>query len=95
MVRPDSMKMIYAKMWLKKWIKYNHDKFDDKTFNCKLNWKIVNLSHRVFKSHGLRGHNTRQAIRKQLWAYSKMELRQYHPSMVDRMLSYLKRILAR
>lgn len=54
------MKMIYARLWLKKYIKYNHAKFDDKTFNRKLNWAIVNLSHRVYKAHSLRGHNDRK-----------------------------------
>jgi hypothetical protein len=88
------MKLIYAKLWLKKYIKYNHDKFDEKTFNRKLNWKIVNLSHRVYKSHGLRGHNTRQQIRKILWDYSKKELKPYRPSMISKIISYLKGIIA-
>jgi hypothetical protein len=88
------MKLIYTKLWLKKWIRYNHNKFNDKNaLNRELNWKIVNLSHRIFKSHGLRGHNTRQQIRKQLWAYSKKELRQYYPSVLDRIVNYLRRIL--
>jgi len=87
------MKLIYAKFWLKKYIKYNYDKFDEKTFNRKLNWKIVNLSHRVYKSHGLRGHNTRQKIRKMLWAYSKKELELYRPSMSSKIINYLKGII--
>jgi hypothetical protein len=92
------MKLIYAKLWLKKYIKYNYDESDEKTFNRKLNWKIVNLSHRVYNSHGLKGHNTRQQIRKILWDYSEKELKQYglsryHPSMISRIISYLKRII--
>ena len=87
------MKLIYAKLWLKKWIKYNHDKFDEKLFNRKLNWAIVNLSHRVYKSHGLKGHNTRQQIRKTLWAYSKAELKQYRPSMINKVINYLKGLI--
>jgi hypothetical protein len=87
------MKLIYAKLWLKKFIKYNQDKFDVKTFNRKLNWAIVNLSHRVYKSHGLKGHNTRQEIRKTLWSYSRAELNQYRPSLISRIISYLKKIL--
>ena len=84
------MKLIYAKLWLKKYIKYNYDKFDEKTFNRKLNWAIVNLSHRVYKSHGLRGHNTRQKIRKILWDYSKTELKLYRPSMTSKIIRYLR-----
>ena len=57
------MKMMYARLQLKKYIKYNHSKFDNKTLNRKLNLAIVNLSHRVYKSHGIRGHNGRQRIR--------------------------------
>jgi predicted metallopeptidase len=87
------MEMKYAKLWLKKFIKYNHKKFDGKTFNRKLNWAIVNLSHRVFKSRGLRGHNIRQNIRKELWVYSRMELKHYQPSMINRIVSYLKQII--
>ena len=87
------MKMVYARLWLKKYIKYNHVKFDNKTFNRKLNWAIVNLSHRVYKSHGLRGHDTRQNIRKSLWDYSNVELRKYRPSIINKIISYLKRII--
>ncbi len=85
------MKLIYAKFWVKKYIKYNHDKFDDRTFDKKLNWAIVNLSHRVYKFHGARGHNIRHGIRKTLWNYAKIELRSYRPSLLDRFVSYLKK----
>ena len=67
------MKLIYAKLWLKKYIKYNHDNLDEN----KLNRAIINLSHRVYKSHGQRGHNVRQSIRAQLVEYSKAELARY------------------
>src|SRR5271157_1027561 len=67
------MKLIYAKLWLKKWIKYNHDDLDEN----KLNRAIINLSHRVYKSYGLKGHNTRQKIRQILKDYSKIELANY------------------
>ena len=87
------MKLIYAKLWLKKFIKYNHDKFDGKTFDHKLNWDIVNLSHRVYKGHGLRGHSNRQEIRKTLWDYSKAELKQYRQSIISKILSYLKKLI--
>jgi hypothetical protein len=89
------MKERYAKLWLKKYIRYNHDKFDEKTFNRKLNWAIVNLSHRVCKSHGLAGHNRRQNVRKVLWNYSKSELKPYRPSMISKIISYIKRIRTR
>ena len=84
--------MIYAKLWVKKYIKYNHDKFDEKTFNRKLNWAIVNLSHRVWKTRDAKGHDIRQKIRKQLWGYSKTELKQYRPSVMDKIINYLKGI---
>lgn len=69
----DSMKLIYAKLWLKKYIKYNHNELDEN----KLNRAIINLSHRVYKSHGRHGHNVRQNIRSQLVEYSKSELARY------------------
>ena len=87
------MKMMHARLWLKKYIKYNHAKFDDKTFNRKLNWAIVNLSHRVYKAHSVRGHNGRQRIRKLLWNYSNMELKEYRQSMISKVVSYLKRVM--
>lgn len=87
------MKMMYARLWLKKYIKYNYSKFDDQTLNHKLDRAIVNLSHRVYKSHGLRGHNGRQKIRKSLWDYSNMELKKYRPSIFSKIVSYLKRIV--
>ena len=78
---------------VKKYIKYNHDKFDKKVFKHRLNRAIVNLSHRVYKSHGIRGHNVRQKIRKLLWNYSNMELKKYRPSMISKIVSYLKRVM--
>lgn len=69
-----AMKLIYAKLWLKKFIKYNHANLDEN----KLNRAIINLSHRVYKSHGQRGHNVRQSIRAQLVEYSKAELARYN-----------------
>ncbi|OJT94738.1 hypothetical protein Micr_00768 [Candidatus Micrarchaeum sp.] len=70
------MKLIYAKLWLKKYIKYNHDNLDEND----LNKAIINLSHRVFRSHGLKDHNTRQKIRQILVNYSKIELAKYNVS---------------
>ena len=67
------MKLVYAKLLLKKFIKYNHDNLDEN----KLNRAIINLSHRVYKSYGQRGHNVRQSIRAQLVEYSKAELARY------------------
>ena len=84
------MKMIYAKLWLKKYIKYNHNKFDKKIFKHRLNRAIVHLSHCVYKSHGLRGHNVRQNIRKSLWEYSNMELKKYRLSIINKIVRYLK-----
>jgi hypothetical protein len=69
------MKLIYAKFWLRKYIKYNINKFDEKTFENKLNRAVITLSHTVFKSHGFHGHITRQEIRKQLQAFVELELR--------------------
>ena len=87
------MKMMYARLWLKKYIRYNHAKFDEKTFNHKLNRDIINLSHRVYKSHGIRGHNVRQRIRKLLLNYSNVELKKYRPSIISKIVSYLKRVM--
>ena len=87
------MEIMYARLWLKKYIKYNHDKFDKKIFKHRLNLAIVHLSHRVYKTHGLRGHNVRQNIRKLLWNYSNMELKKYRPSIINKIVSYLKRII--
>ena len=87
------MKMIYAKLWLKKYIKHNHDKFDKKIFKHRLNRAIIHLSHRVYKSHGLRGHNVRQKIRKLLLNYCKMELKKYRPSIISKIVGYLKKII--
>ncbi len=70
------MKLYYAKMWLKKYIKYNHNHLDEN----KLNRAIINLSHRVYKSHGVKGHNVRQKIRMQLVEYSRIELAKYGTS---------------
>jgi hypothetical protein len=36
-------------------------------YKRKINWRIVCLSHAVCKRHGLKGHNIRQKIRKELW----------------------------
>ena len=103
------MKLLYAKLWLKKYIKYNHNKLDEN----KLNRAIINLSHRVYKSRGIKGHNVRQKIRDTLVEYSKIELASYNmtfnrplktryrrryvivkrPSLIDRVLRSLKRII--
>jgi hypothetical protein len=76
------MKLIYAKFWLRKFIKYNINKLDDKTFNYKLGRAVINLSHRVFKSHGFHGHSTRQEIRQQLQDFIKIELKKYDKKWV-------------
>lgn len=92
------MKLIYAKLLLKKYIKYNHDKYDKKTLKRKIYGNIVQLSHRVFKSHGQRGHEVRQRVRKQFLEYSIIELRRYYvptykPSIISKIIGYLKRII--
>jgi hypothetical protein len=40
---------------------------DDKALFYKVNWIIVSTSHDICKSHGSRGHRTRQQIRRRLW----------------------------
>jgi len=87
-----SMKLFYAKMYVRKWIRYNYGKYDGMTFNSKLNWAVVNLSHRVCKLHGTRGHAIRQKIRKTLWAYAKVEIRRYQPSITNRLIGFLRAI---
>jgi len=86
------MKLIFAKLWLKKYIKYNYEKFDGKTFNRKLNWAIVNLSHRVCKLHSQKGHDIRQEMRKTLWAYGKVEIRNYQPTFIGRILRHIRKL---
>lgn len=92
------MKLIYAKLWLKKYIRYNHNKYDKKTLKSKVYGSIVNLSHRVYKSHGLHGHNVRQKIRRQLLEYSILEMNRYYlptprPSMISKIINYLRRVI--
>lgn len=88
------MELFYAKKWLKRYIKYNWDKYDEDTLKRKINWEIVHLSHRVYKTHGLKGHNVRQDIRKKLWDYANVELKNYNlkkTSIIRKIISYLKR----
>lgn len=66
------MRVLYAKLWLKQFIKYRSN---DKNFIEKLNKNIINLSHRVYKGHGIKGHNTRQDIRKILVLYAFNEIK--------------------
>lgn len=72
------MKLIYAKLWLKKFIKYNVNVLDDKSFELKLNKAIINLSHRVFRAHSLHGHDARQDIRLKLQKFVARELKYYN-----------------
>lgn len=85
--------MKYAKLWLNRWIIFNYGKYDEKTFHRKLNWSIVNLSHRVCKIKGAIGHSNRQTIRKKLWDYCIIELKHYQPSMLNKILGYIRRII--
>ena len=57
------MKLQYAKYWINKYLIYH-------PYNSVNYRDIINLSHRVCKSHGLRGHNIRQSIRRHLRFYS-------------------------
>ena len=66
------------------YIKYNHNNLDEN----ELNRAIINLSHRVFKSHGLKGHNTRQKIGQILVNYSKIELAKYNVSFQRPLKAY-------
>jgi len=91
------MKKKYAKLFLKNWINNSDGKYSEKTYNRKLNWAIVNQSHKIYYVHGLRGHNIRQKIRKELWSYCNMELKNhppsYRPSMLSRIKSFIKRLI--
>ena len=71
------MKLVYAKFWLRKFIKYNVSKLNERAFNSRLNRAVICLSHRVFKSHGFHGHSTRQEIRQQLQEFVGTELQKY------------------
>lgn len=85
------MKMIYAKLWLNKFIKYNYGKYHPSVLRGKTNWAIVNLSHRVDKRHGIVGHNSRQNIRKLLWKHCDVELKKYQPSLLRRIMNFLRK----
>lgn len=99
------MKLIYAKLWLKKFIKYNHEK-EPSILQRDLNRNVITLSHRVFKSRGERGHSIRQDIRLKLHKFIQAELPNYNkywkikspnsgylgaPSLLDILKKYLKR----
>jgi hypothetical protein len=63
------MRFVYAKLWVKKYLRYNPNDVSNRIISNKLNWEIVKLSHRVCRRHGLKGHNIRQDIRKELKDY--------------------------
>ena len=103
------MKLKYAKLWLRKYVKYNN-KFDNRLLAHNLNRNVIHLSHRVFKSRGLRGHTTRQSVRDQLQEFLVQELNCYnkkwvvtnpnhgyfvtfHPGIFRRIINVLKRII--
>lgn len=77
----------YAKLWLRKFIKYNHE-LNNKTLSYKLNRAVINLSHRVFKSRGTRGHSIRQKIRRQLQNFVVIELNKYNKNWTIKSPNY-------
>ncbi len=60
------MKFFYARCWISKYLRYHPNGADGPYISNSLDRAIVRLSHRVYRGHGLRGHNIRQAIRKRL-----------------------------
>ena len=77
-----------AEAQLKNRIEQNRSHLDEYTEH-KLNREIINISHKVFMSHGWKGHIVRQNIRRILVDYAKAELAGYgiefrHPIKTER-----------
>ena len=67
------MKLIYAKLWVKKYLRYNPGSVRGGGVSNRLNRAITHLSHRVHRKHGMEGHNGRQDIRRKLRRLSLRE----------------------
>jgi len=81
------MKIIYAKLWLRKFIKYNYKK-ENNSLSHELNRNVITLSHRVYKTRGKRGHDVRQKIRQELQNFVMVELKKYKKNWVIRSSGY-------
>jgi hypothetical protein len=85
-----TLRLIDAKNWVRTYVIANQSAVGQRTFNRKLNWEIVKLSHDVFRGHGLRGHLIRQKIRRQLWRFASVEVAKVRtPSFFSRLKLFL------
>jgi len=66
------MRNVEAESHIHEFVERNYR--EDPAFVSELNRLITNLSHDVFKGHGLRGHSTRQEIRTGLWRFAMNEV---------------------
>lgn len=65
------MRLIYAKLWVIKYLTFHPCDVAGYYMSNRLYRAVVNLSHRVYKGHGKKGHNARQNIRQNLCAIAK------------------------
>lgn len=66
-----NLNLMEAQSRIVRFIDYNKDKYDDKTFVHNLRGEIVHTSHDVYLSNGQVSHEIRQKVRRALWDYSK------------------------
>lgn len=74
--RRNKSPLLDAQDRLGRFIDYNKDRYDDRTFIHNLRGEIVHISHDVYKSHGTKGHRVRQKVRRILWDYSKRKFKE-------------------
>ena len=75
MTRRKNLNLMEAQSRIARFIDYNKDKYDDRTFIHNLRGEIVRISHDVYLSNGAESHEIRQRVRRALWDYSKRKFR--------------------
>lgn len=71
-----NLKLVEAQSRIARFIDYNKNRYDDKTFIHNLRGEIVHTSHDVYLSNGQESHEIRQRVRRALWDYSKRKFGQ-------------------
>lgn len=95
LTRESELRMKYAKIRIRDYLRRNRHKHRPKELGRKVNWEIVKLSHRVYNGHtGLRGHLIRQKIRRSLWASVGGKSKVFGPGAGSRQYEYTKRSAA-
>jgi hypothetical protein len=74
--RKKNLNLMEAQSRIARFIDYNKDRYDDRTFINNLRGEIVHTSHDVYLSSGAASHEIRQRVRRALWDYSKRKFRQ-------------------